>query len=178
MNKKVIMNKKVSPLRKDIITEAVGAYNLYNKYDSTIANRVNYVVQKIASIFGGKIEWWDWSNGGGEVDGHFTPDMVDGETIQLDGERPDGGEWVALLKDEKGKFTEEWEFHWFEFPTRFLYEDFEEELKEGIQKYREQEIKKKEMNKQKKLEKVKNKEKLLESVKSNLTKEEKRAVGL
>jgi hypothetical protein len=173
------MNKKVSPIRKDVITEAIGAYNLYTKYVSTITDRVNYVIREIASIFGGKIKWWDWGNGGGEVDGHFEPDMVDGESIQLSGET-DGKdwEWVALLKDEKGKFTEEWEFHGLEFPARFLYEDFEEELKEGIKKYKEQEVKKKEIEKQKRLTRVKNKEKLLESVKTKLTPEERKALGL
>jgi len=170
------MNKKVSPIRKDVITEAIGAYNLYTKYVSTITDRVNYVIREIASIFGGKIKWWDWGNGGGEVDGHFEPDMVDRESIELDGD-VEGGEWVAFLKDEKGKFTEEWQFG-LEFPARFLYEDFEEELKEGIKKYKEDKVKQEEIKKQKKLEKVENKKRLLESVKSKLTKEERKALGL
>jgi hypothetical protein len=172
------MNKKVSPIRKDVITETIGAYNLYGKYVSTITDRVNYVVREIASIFGGKIKWWDWSNGGGEVDGHFKPDMINGESIQVDGETSGKGEWVAFLKDEKGKFTWEWQFDYLEFPASFLYEDFEEDLKEGIKKYKEDKVKQEEIKKQKNLEKVDNKKRLLESVKSKLTKEERKALGL
>jgi hypothetical protein len=173
------MNKKVSPIRECVIADLTNAYDLYSKFMSIISNRVNYIVREIASLFKGEVKRWDWGDGSGEIEGHFTPNMVDDESIQLDGERTGSGdEWVAFLKDENGQFTDEWEFHWFEFPTRFLYEDFEEELKEGIQKYKEHEAKKKEMEKQKKLEKVKNKKKLLESVKSKLTKEERKALGL
>jgi hypothetical protein len=172
------MNTKIKPLRKDFTNEMIGAYNLYSKYTSVISKRVDYVVREIARIFGGKIDWWDWPKGKDECDGHFTPDIIEGESVSVDGWKSGGGDWEAYLKDEKGDFKESWQFCWFEFPTRFLYEDFEEELIEGIKKYREDKATKKELKKQKELEKVKNKAKLLDSVKSKLTKEERKALGL
>jgi len=165
MNK--VMNKKVSPIGECVIEDLTNAHDLYSKFMSIISNRVNYIVREIASLFKGEVNRWDWGDGSGEIEGHFTPNMVYDDSIQLDGERKGtfDDEWVAFLKDENGQFTNEWEFHWFEFPTRFLYEDFEEELKEGIQKYKEHQVKK-EMKK------------LIDSVKSKLTPEERKALGV
>lgn len=164
--------KKVNPITDGDITALNSTYNAYNQHAQGIQNRVNYIVRKTAEIFGGKIGWWDWNNGGGEVDGHFEPSFLRNDYINVDGETKGGGDWVAILKDD-----EEWELR-LVVPLRWLTEDFEQELIDGIQKYKDKELKRKETEKQKKLTRAANKQKLLETVKAKLTKEELKALGI
>lgn len=165
------MKEKVLPLTQGDLTAAEQAYNLWASTENKIANRVSYIIRTIAKIFGGKIEWWDWKNGGGEVNGHFEFSMLNGKEFQLDGSKK-GGEmdWVSTLKEG------EWEFTWLAFPTRFIWEDFEDEVRNGIEKFKESERINAEKEKLRKQEKLSKKQQLLESAKSKLTKEELKAL--
>ena len=161
------------PLGEGDIMAAKEAHRLWSHYSEKIVDRANYVIRTTANLFGGKIEWWDWSNGAGEVDGHFDMDWLKDDYISVAGDTKGGnGEWVAILKDGG-----EWELG-LTFPTRWFWEDFEQELIDGIIKYKEQQKRKVEIDKQKKLTREENKKKLKESAKSKLTREEQKALGL
>jgi len=164
------MKEKILPLTKGNITEAEEAYKLWSNIEEKIEDRINYVIRTLAKIFGGKIEWWDWNNGGGEVDGHLDMDMFKNDSIQLDGCKKGGKDWVSVIKEG------EWEFEYLEFPTRFLWEDFEEELENGIKEYEKQG--KIRLAKEKKEKSKKDKQYLIESAKSKLTKEELKALRI
>jgi hypothetical protein len=167
------MKEKIAPITVESANKMIIAYSIYQGYEKLIHDRVDYVINEIARIFGDEVDWWDWQNGGGEIQGHFTPDIIKENCIKLDGRRKRVlKEWVAFIKDKNGKLAWEWDFSYFEFPVRFLYENFEEELRGGIQKYKEHQEKEKEIIQQKKLKKIENKQKLIESAKAKLTKEE------
>ena len=165
--------EKVNRIGDGDISALKAAYNAYTYHAEVIQDRVNYILRKTAEIFGGKIEWWDWSNGAGEADGHFEPSFLRDKCINVDGETKGGGDdgdWVAILKND-----EEWELR-LEFPIRWLTEDFEQELIAGIEKYKDKKLKRKETEKQKKLAREINKQKLVNAAKAKLTKEELAAI--
>lgn len=162
----------INPLGSGDVMAAKEAHRLWSHYSEKITDRANYVIRKSAELFGGKIEWWDWTNGAGETDGHFNPDWLKDDYISVDGDTKGGNcEWVAILKNG------EWELR-LVFPTRWLWEDFEQELTDGIKKYKEQKLHKIEMEKKKKIARDSEKKKLLEAAKSKLTKEERKALGI
>ena len=160
------------PITKDVVEKMNAAYKAYEEYEKQITNRVDYVIKTIAKIFGTKLEWYDWSNGGGETDGHFEPRLISGNSFQLDGAMKKRGEMVAITKDG------EWEFTWMEIPTRFLYENFEQELEDGIKKFKEQEEARKIKEKEIRIQKEIDRQKLLEAAKQKLSKEERKALGI
>ena len=160
------------PLGSGDVMAAKEAHKLWSHYSQKIVDRSNYIIRKTAELFGGKIDWWDWSNGAGEVDGHFDIDWLNDDYISVAGDTKGGNcEWVAILKNE------EWELR-LTFLTRWIWEDFEQELTDGIKKYKEQKLHKIEMEKKKKIAREENKKKLKESAKSKLTKEERKALGI
>lgn len=52
--------KPINKLILDDIAAAKDAYKIWSLYEGKINDRVNYIVRKLAKIFGGKIKWWDW----------------------------------------------------------------------------------------------------------------------
>lgn len=82
-----------------------------------IDERLNYIVLKIAEVFGRQIEWFDYDNGYQQINGKFDPRGY-GITIYLD------GQYNNLIY--KGVEIENYNFC---IPTEFLYENFEEQIK-------------------------------------------------
>ena len=164
------------PITKDVVEKLNAAYQAYEEYEKKISDRVDYVIKTIAKIFGTKLVWYDWPNGGGETSGHFRPNMIKGESFQLDGEMKNRSEMVSIINC--GEKEGEWEFTWMEIPTRFLYENFEEELESGIKKFKEAEAAKKIKEKEDRERRETTKKQLLETAKQKLSKEERRALGI
>ena len=158
---------KTNPLTKRDIEKTKIAYNNWKSSEQKIFDRSNYILHKTAEMFGGKIEWWDWD------EEHFDISMMSDEAINVYGKTKcrGAGEWVAILNGD------EWELK-LAFPRRWLLEDFEQELSEGIKKYNEEKITHLEIEKQKTLTRKSNRQKLLNSAKEKLTKEERKALRL
>lgn len=166
------MNK----LTEDDIHHAIEAYKSYATFSSRIADRMDYIIRFCVEKVKGKFSWWDWSNGGDSGDrapGDFmhsyskhTPD-----TLQIIGSWTNGHKMVFL--DNKGN---EWELQYGEIPTRWLYENFEEEYENGLRLYEEAEAKKADKTNQSKAVKKKEREALIASAKSKLTPEERKAL--
>lgn len=85
-----------------------------------IINRVNYIYEFIGEIVGFKINYLIFSNGNMENFGFFDPRKYS-QTISLSGNFS-GFDDSCLLYE-------------CEFPTRFLHEEFEEEVKREVAEY-------------------------------------------
>ncbi len=134
---------------------------------SKIESRVDFIVKKIISLFGKRLDWYGYANGGD--DGGFFDVQRYKETVDLNIYVVGGTDLVVII--EEGEWGLEQGF-----PTRWLFEDFEEEVKEGIAKYKIQ----KEAQKQKEKElRIQRKEKdllLAKEARNKLTKEEIKAL--
>lgn len=138
---------KVNKILETDITAAIDAHKVYGKAVVKINDRMNYIIRYCVTMTGGKFEWWDWNSeamAGGkfewwdwsreDYESHSSGDFMlsyNHDVIQVRGEwtnndnmafiDKDGGEWGL----EDG------------FPTRWLYEDFEEEYTNGLKLYKE-----------------------------------------
>lgn len=164
------MAKKLPASFKEDCKEA---YDRFAKCSDLIEKRASYVLMTIAKAFGSKLDWWDWENASYEgrdsdIEGHFQPYFLNSGTMSFHGEFSTGGEKVAIIKEG------EWEFSYLNIPTRFLFEDFEKELKTGILAYQ---LKLNHEHNEIEIKKAK-KKKLVQSAKRKLSKEEKEALGI
>jgi hypothetical protein len=169
---------KVAMLQEADICNVIKAFEHYSAISSTITDRVDYIIRFCVEAVKGKFSWWDWQNGGDGDDrapGDFmhsyskhTPD-----TITITGEWTNGSKMTFI--DKNG---DEFELEWGEIPTRWLYEEFEEEFKNGLKLYEEKKqaktAKRKEMDTKQKEER----KGLIAAARSKLTKEERKALGL
>lgn len=121
---------------------------------SKISDRINYMLREVMAT---NVDWWDFNNGNSYVDGYFNPEIYGpADNIEISGEFdiPDPYKYNA------------------NFPIRWLWEDFEEEFKSDVEKFKEEKEfekeRRKERNKNQKIEKAKMKEIIL----AKLTKEE------
>lgn len=142
--------------------------------EDKIVDRIDYIIKTIFKTFDQKLEYW-YFYGAGE--GEVGRLRIDGDSFSVITElaRNRNGDYnsqqmVILLKDGS-----EWGFDG-EYPTRWLFEEFEKELTDGKKKFEEQEIARK--LKQKELSVAKNQkdQSLIESAKKKLSKKELAAI--
>lgn len=165
-------SNKVEPYPRSMIETFKIVYNNYQEYCRQLTDRVDYIVRKNAEIWGVELLWWDWGNRrnhseDGEGEGYFEFDMIEGVELRLSGEINS-----AVYKIRENIFN---------FPTRWLYEDFEEEALSNFQTYK-QKILEKVQREQKQAKKLKEekiqKEILIQSIKQKLTPEEQKALNI
>ena len=139
------------------------------KFQQTISERGNYIVRKIAKEFGVDLNWWDFQE---ETSGFEFPSE---EYVGFTGEA--GKKWfgnTSAIIDKEGNEIGLADC----FPKRWLWEDFEDELTQGKEKFIEQEKKTKERLKlAKQLDEDKNR-KLRKEARAKLNSKERKALGL
>jgi hypothetical protein len=160
------MNQYASAIPLITVQDTIDAHAKYAAHLRLLSDRMNYIVHYVFEKVGGKVDWWDWGNEDNEGDFiyAFSPKQLEIT-----------GSWN---KGEKTKFvSKSGEVLTLDgyFPTRWLYEDFEEEYTRGLQLYVE---KMKEKKNKTKNEKEQEKQALLTSARSKLTPEEIKALGL
>lgn len=150
--------KKVNPITKEIILER-------NKLSSKINDRINYITKNIQAVFKQKgyvyleldikcrdmleeLEETDFYYLGGELYVHFLPGLDNYDNFII---LNDGADFDITTA----------------FPIRWLFEDFEKELKDGRREY---------LKSQNKVEK--DKVSILNNIKSKLTIEELKVLNL
>ena len=141
------------------------ACKIYNEWLAPFEKRIHYILTVIGKECYGSLDWWDWREEGDS----FNPDMnMAGGVVSFHAEWRGNSFCNSAIID-----GHEWDFS-HEFPIRFLYEDFENELRVGVKTFKEQEQLKKDKAKasreKKKLEK--------DAALSKLSKEDKKALGL
>src|SRR5687768_12546114 len=116
----------MNPLSKEAIAELSIAEDAVRNIRYRFHERVEYIMSQLEIILKGNVEWWDFSNETRNTDGYITSTMIKEFAFRVNGsfgfDAP-----AVLLKDGT-----EWSFDQGEIPTSFLFEDFEEEVKEGV----------------------------------------------
>ncbi len=137
----------------------------YDEIISKIENRTNYIVRKFST----KCEWWDFDNLGYESEkaGYFNPESYK-EYIGYSGE---------LSVPSLFEYCEEFPTNNCpEFPTRWLWEDFEKEIEDKMSRAAGKKEEIKNRQKQKRLDRKQKLISLKESITSKLSKEELKAI--
>ncbi len=150
----------MKPLTKEFMVDREAAVKTLNKFDAVIKKRIDYIANTLCDIFKEKKKSWEFMEGD---DLATFENNVDSEMIYIQFE-PSLFDNPILTKDGKELFFDG-------IPLRWLYEDFEEEVKDGIKAYkkmREEQIKK---EKDKKAGKKEKEEKILKNIKNKLSKD-------
>ncbi len=164
--------KKTNKITKDQFDSLYSDTVTKKQYDDIIElinGRVNYIVEELA-ISKGRRFWWDFDNCQYDCDesgGEFEPERYK-EYIGIGGEDFDFPEPYDL--GDNGCSAG--------FPTRWLWEDFEEEFKSEVKKFKDEKLALKEKTKQQTQTRKQKNEALKASAKAKLTPEEWKAVRL
>lgn len=162
----------MKPLTKSQQNKILSLLSLKAEVEGFVMDRVDYIIEKIADTFDSEVKWWSFPcSSEYHSMGNFY-DAYNDDCFQFEGEFKRSHSWTIILDD-----GEEYDLN-NEFPTRWLYENFEEELINGKKELEQKIAKQKEDKVKKTLLKNSTKKKLLESAKSKLTEEEKKALGL
>lgn len=136
----------------------------YDKIVAAIGDKVNDIWRFIINASGRKLDWWAFSNdvsyghGNGSSGGTFDP-QNDAEFIDIGGENSYSESDDYLYNDG--------------FPTRFLWEDYKQEVVKHVEDCK----KLKKAAAEKRKEAAAQKKALVESIKKKLTKEELKLVS-
>lgn len=106
----------------------------FKDLSSLATSRFDYIINKMASIIGFEVDWYDYANEGGDEysPGHFDPDEYSSEIS-----------FTGVFKKHKNP---EFDKYSLSFPTSWLYQDFENSLISEVNQF----IQKKELVKQQK----------------------------
>lgn len=145
--------------------KAYEADQLARELCRSIDERCNYVVRKIVEIAGLHLEWWDYrvfsldENDSGYFDFQQFANYINVQMGLTDN--------LISIPCRINKGLEDIDF--FErFPTRYLFEDFEEEVRTGFCLYKKMEKERKALEKEEK----ERKNKLMTQIESKLSPEE------
>lgn len=115
---------KVDPIEQDIIDRIFSEEITLKEYLetlSTIEDRINYIASYIGKVIGYEVNYITLENGYREFFGFFNPREYN-ELIAIKVYKEQGGEDDIFLYEDG-------------FPPRFLYENFEDEVKIEYKKY-------------------------------------------
>jgi len=106
----------------------------YELERTSINNRFDEVIKTIADSFNARVDWYDFDNGDSEIDGYFDSELYKNEISYI-------GKFHlknSVLRCESMNIVlNNGEVCYLMncFPTRWLYEDFIDELTQGQTKY-------------------------------------------
>ena len=106
----------------------------FKELSSLVTCRFDYIINKMASIIGFEVEWYDYANEGGNEPslGYFDPEKYASEIS-----------FTGVFKKHRNP---EFDKYSFSFPTSWLFQDFENSLISEVNQF----IQKKELVKQQK----------------------------
>lgn len=153
------------------VNHALVTYQGYCNAVEEIRKRVDYIITHCANVFNATLDWWDWQNEGFEdAPGDFIH-SYDPNTLNINVHWEHKEDMNFVNKD--GEVDS---LSWGEFPTRWLYEDFEEELTNGIKLWQDKLKAKKNKAAEKRKKDKEDKAKLIASAKAKLTPNELKAI--
>lgn len=171
MSKKSVGFKKVDVILKSDLDAWSKAFEKTKKLENSFIKRIEYIIKSIHKVFGNKVLWWDYCNDR-DGEGHFFQSYEETfeETdfndafFRYQAEINYKQDWDMAIID---KYNEEISLDYC-FPTRWLIEDFEQELidgKKAIDKFDDEQ-------KNKSLKEQKEKNNKIKQIKKKLTKDE------
>jgi len=164
--------ENTNTLNKSIVNNWYSAKNALNEIEEKINHRLTYILVTLYSTFGFKLDTWyfecadEGTVGEMQINGNYIDEII------VESRSYKYGEAKINIVD---KFGNDWGFSG-DIPVRWLYEEFESEIKEGKAKYEAKELVRKETEKALTAKQKAKKDALLISAKSKLTKEELRAL--
>jgi hypothetical protein len=167
--------EQIKPLEASIMEEWKEKRVVVNKIEKTIIDRIEYIIAKAASICNISRNSFTWyfygaeEGGMGSLSENITKDDVS-YCVEFDRDKSWNDMEIAVGKGSYAMTDG--------FPTRWLFEDFEDEMKAGRKKFLEDKVKKQEEAKAKKAASVEKKKKVAEEAKKKLSKEELKALGI
>jgi hypothetical protein len=169
---KIVM--EIFDVAKKIKKEIGQLKNQYTYLCDKIDNRVDYIIHTICKEFNRSLNYYNYANADDDgYNGYFDFEeykkSVNIVTSISNINRYDG--WSELLVILEGEHAGEWNLA-DGFPTAWLFNDFEKELKNGIKKYKNKEIERKNKAKLSRDQKKEEKKKLLKEIEKKLSKEE------
>lgn len=164
--------KKEAAVTADIIAKCHSLNKELGVLEEKITNRMTYALNFLFAAFDRKLDTWyfpDASEGGmGDMWHHFSDQSISVITEIDCRDRTKLGYPTFVIIDKDG---DEWEFDG-EFPTRWLFEDFENEIIEGKKKFEEKENLRKLKDKEKRQQQKEEDKKLAAEAKLKLSKRE------
>jgi len=160
-------SKKINPIDRNLLASCKDLCRQAGKMEEQIISRLNYIMETIYETFQTKLKYWYFSGARQGSVGDFF-EAYDGPMIGSFELSPFIDNCAIINKD-----GEEW---WLEdgIPTRWLFEDFEEELAKGKIIYLEKIARDKTQKKEKSLQKEKQRQQVLKK----LTPAERKLLGL
>jgi hypothetical protein len=156
-------------LDKSIIARREEAANELYSIDADISARIDYILNFIYNAFGSKLSNWYFQGASENQDGFFEPHMFSEEFyVYKEPSLPNDG--CFICKDDVEWGLEEG------IPSRWLFEDFEDELTSGIERLKKHNADKKVQAAKKALAKAEEEKKLVDSIKNKLTPAELKAL--
>lgn len=119
--------RMLTKLEPSIINEYLGEKERFETCRGKIIDRMNYIVRSIFEICGGNLDWWDVENDDPEYrSSGIKPDFNSfDDYISFYAVGSLKNAWI-IDKDGREICLRE------RFPTRWLWEDFEDEIKNGL----------------------------------------------
>lgn len=153
------MIDKITP---ELVQDAKDLLERVEKTHQLIVDRIDYVAKTIFQEFDEElIEWGFWPHNKEDIYAFGSQYLID-EELRVNITYPEElSQQEMFLLDKDGQAQNLLNGSWLHLPSRWLFEDFEEELKEGRQKYLDQQVSKTE-----------NEETIIKTAKAKLTKQE------
>ena len=156
----------MSPISNDHFKDYMEAENRLSQLEEVLTDRIGYIIDKLHDICGINYEYWYFE---GAPEGDVGKPDIDQYTVSslVVDYGCNGYKSIKLiLKDGEEWILEE------SFPSRWLFEDFEQEVIDGKKKFDAKEKARKEKAKQQRLSRKEKDKRIIEKVTSKLTKEE------
>ena len=154
---------KTKPLPPGLVADWKETRHRADVLESKIVDRMDYIIHTVCKTFDVSLETWYFDDAQEGQMGHLT---CDDPELFAKWDIRDRKEMVILTQDDEEFYFDN------NIPTRWLFENFEEELENGKKRYDERE----EEKLKKRLEATEYTKKLADSAKKKLTKEELRAL--
>lgn len=169
------LGETMTKIIKEDIAEYQRCMREAGTYGSKIEARVEYILRTVYRAYGAVIDYWYFcgSEEGQEDDLFNHIDDKEVSCYYVETQTCYEGEEMLIRLDD-GDLVE----FGYSFPTRWLYEDFEEEVLRGKAAYEQELADKKAEKARRRAAKKAEKERLKASAASKLTAEEKKALGL
>lgn len=155
-------------ISSEIVTQAKDLAAQAGKLEEIIINRIGYIIDTIFKTFKQKYDcWYFYGAGEGEVGDlwrHYCNNHIDIIIVGCSSE--------MVIIDKNG---DEWGFE-DSIPTRWLFEDFEQELIDGKKKFEDKEAERKKKQKELSAAKKQEDKDLVEAAKKKLSKKELAAI--
>lgn len=163
---------KIKPIAVSVVDDYNKAMRHAGTFGSQIETRLDYIIRTLVQELGAGLNWWDFENYDGNaytLDQSLGKDRITNLDIRINGD--------VVVDAIKLRGDDDY-MEWFEPPTRWLWEDFEQELRDGIKAIQDEIEAEKKAKAAKRAAKKAAKEKLKEAAAKKLTPEERKALGI